>query len=79
MANSTKKYKYKAFISYSHRDEKFVKWLHRSLEKYKIPKELRETHKDLPKKLYPIFRDREELPTSSNLSKNITEALRDSK
>ena len=74
-----KEYKYKAFISYSHKDAKIAKWLHRSLEKYKIPKELRETYKNLPDKLYPIFRDREELPTSFNLSQNIIEALRDSK
>ena len=74
-----KNYKYKAFISYSHQDEKFGKWLHKALEKYKIPKELRKDYLDLPEKLYPIFRDREELPTSSDLSKNITEALEDSK
>jgi len=74
-----KEYKYKAFISYSHQNEKFGKWLHKSLEKYKIPKELRKEYADLPDKLYPIFRDREELPTSSDLSRNITEALKNSK
>ena len=30
--------RYKAFISYSHSDEKWAKWLHRRLEAYKAPK-----------------------------------------
>lgn len=79
MKESNNAYKYKAFISYSHQNEKFGKWLHKSLEKYKIPKELRKVYPELPDKLYPIFRDREELPTSSDLSKNILQALEDSK
>ena len=33
-------YKYKAFICYSHKDEKLGKWLHRGIERYKIPKGL---------------------------------------
>ena len=47
-------YKYRAFISYSHQNEKFGKWLHKSLEKYKIPKELRKEYSDLPDKLYDV-------------------------
>ncbi len=74
-----KDFKYNAFISYSHQDEKFGKWLHKSLEGYKIPKELYIKYSDLPKKLYPIFRDREELPTSSSLSQNINEAIKASR
>ncbi len=38
----TKTYKYKAFISYSHKDIKFARWLQKSIENYKIPKSLRE-------------------------------------
>jgi len=56
----TKKH-YKAFISYSHEDEEFGSWLHKQLERYKIPKRLREDYPHLPKTLYPIFRDRYEL------------------
>ena len=70
---------YKAFISYSHKDEKFGKWLHKALEKYKIPKELRKDHPHLPKSLFPIFRDREELSTSSDLGTEILKALHHSK
>ena len=72
-------HKYFAFISYSHKDEKWGKWLHRSLESYKIPGKLRRERKDLPKKIFPVFRDREELPVSSELSENINYALTNSK
>ena len=70
--------KYKAFISYSHKDEKFAKWLHKKLESYKIPKELHTLHPSLPKNISPIFRDIEELSASSDLPKEILEALGDS-
>ena len=53
-----KEYKYKAFISYSHQNEKFSQWLHRELERYKIPKDLFHEHAHLAHRLYPIFRDR---------------------
>ena len=32
--------KYKAFISSSHKDEKWVKWLHKKLETYEIDKNI---------------------------------------
>ena len=35
-------------------------------------------HGPLPKRLYPIFRDREELPTSAELGNAINQALDDS-
>ena len=38
---------YKAFISYSREDEDFGAWLHKELEKYKIPKNLREDYPNL--------------------------------
>jgi hypothetical protein len=34
---------------------------------------------EVPKRLYPVFRDREELPTSADLSNNIRSALRQSR
>ncbi len=58
---------YKAFISYSHDNEEFGAWLHEQLEKYKIPKKLREDYPHLPKTLYPIFRDKYELNAGDNL------------
>ena len=77
----TKAFKYKAFISYSHQDKKWGDWLHKKLETYKVPKGLigKQTGAGIvPKTLFPIFRDREELPTSHQLGKVIGQALRDS-
>ncbi|MGH6842697.1 MAG: hypothetical protein ACREDV_11505, partial [Methylocella sp.] len=55
--------KYRAFLSYSHRDAAWGKWLHAALENYSIDKDLigRETSAGLiPRTLRPIFRDRED-------------------
>ena len=69
-------YKYRAFISYSHKDKTFAKWLHRKIENYKIPSSLREKYPHLPKDLKrSVFRDEEELPISSVLTNNILYAL----
>ena len=71
-------YKYKAFISYSHADSAWAKWLHRRLETYRTPKRLRgreTTYGSVPARLNPIFRDRDELATSHSLSDTIKTAL----
>src|ERR1700683_2210644 len=70
--------KYRAFISYSHRDKKWGDWLHRSLETYRVPKRIvgqptRDGQR--PRRLFPIFRDREELPASADLGTEVNEAL----
>ena len=52
---------YRAFISYSHADTSWAKWLHRGLEGFRIGKDLagRETATGtIPKALRPVFRDR---------------------
>lgn len=72
-------FKYWAFISYSHQDKAWGDWLHKTLETYRVPRRLvGRASRDgvVPKRLYPIFRDREELPTSSDLGENINQALR---
>ncbi|BAF73050.1 TIR domain-containing protein [Sulfurovum sp. NBC37-1] len=69
---------YKAFIGYSHDDEAFGSWLHKELEKYKIPRKLREDYQTLPKSLYPIFRDRYELNAGDDLGVEILKALENS-
>jgi tetratricopeptide (TPR) repeat protein len=74
-------FKYKAFISYSHRDEKVTSWLHKKLEGYKPPKHLvgQETPAGkVPARLSPVFRDREELHTATNLGAILKQALADS-
>jgi tetratricopeptide (TPR) repeat protein len=73
--------KYRAFISYSHRDSKWADWLHKGLETYRPPKTVIGTHTPrgvVPKRLAPIFRDREELASATDLGTVISEALQQS-
>ncbi len=73
--------RYRAFLSYSHRDEMWATWLHRALEVYRPPKHLVGLvtgRGPVPGRLVPIFRDRDELPSASDLSAIIDEALRQS-
>lgn len=78
-SNEDQDYKYWAFISYSHHDDAWAKWLHKSLETYSVPRGLvgRHTskHGDIPKRVFPVFRDREELPGAADLSAKIKHAL----
>lgn len=68
--------RYRAFISYSHRDRKTAAWLHRALETYRAPKQLRsEGGEALAGGLRPIFRDRDDLSAAADLSGAIREAL----
>lgn len=69
---------YWAFISYSHADASYARALHRRLEAYRLPKSIRLREK-LPPRLFPIFLDREELPSSDTLAENIKTALRQSR
>lgn len=76
-------FKYWAFISYSHSDRKWGNWLHGVLETYKMPKPLVGIETGLgepvPRRLFPVFRDREELSTSSDLGSVISRALHESR
>ena len=67
--------RYQAFISYSHSDEAAAQWLQRALEAYRLPASLRATRPDLPQRLYPIFRDRDELASAHDLSDSIRQAM----
>jgi tetratricopeptide (TPR) repeat protein len=72
---------YKAFISYSHSDERWALWLHRALESYRVPGKLVGTQTprgEVPKQLRPIFRDRDDLSSSSDLSTTVKETLANS-
>ena len=73
--------RYRAFISYSHADEKSARWLMRRLEAYRVPRNLVGTagrDGPIPAKLGQMFRDRDELPSAGDLSSTITAALNDS-
>jgi tetratricopeptide (TPR) repeat protein len=75
---SAERYRYKAFISYSHRDASVAQWLHKALETYRAPKHLigRQTAAGtVLKSLGPLFRDRDELPVAADLTGQINEAL----
>jgi tetratricopeptide (TPR) repeat protein len=70
--------KYRAFISYSHADAASAKWLHRSLEDFRVDHELvgRETAiGPIPNTLKPIFRDRDDFTAGHTLSEQTLAAL----
>ncbi len=70
--------KYRAFLSYSHRDTSWGTWLHAALEAYRIDKDLagRETPAGpVPKTLRPIFRDREDFSAGHSLTEQTLAAL----
>ncbi|MBS0432528.1 MAG: toll/interleukin-1 receptor domain-containing protein, partial [Proteobacteria bacterium] len=72
---------YRAFISYSHRDKAWADWLHKALETYRVPSRLvgkETTHGTIPRRLHPVFRDRDELPSAHDLNGKVNEALRNS-
>jgi hypothetical protein len=70
--------RYWAFISYSERDAKLAQWLHKELETFRIPRALigrRIGDRTIPRRLIPIFRDRDELPSDGDLTGKIRQAL----
>lgn len=70
--------RYRAFLSYSHRDSVVTVRLHRRLETYSVPRDLRGAQEDgrvVPARIHPVFRDRDELATAAQLSRTIEEAL----
>ena len=79
-----REYRYWAFISYSHVDETWANWLHRGIETYKVPRPLVGTAIPnetvvRPRRLFPLFRDRDELASASSLNEQIQDALRQSR
>jgi tetratricopeptide (TPR) repeat protein len=71
-------FKYRAFLSYSHRDKAWGKWLHSALERYRIDPDLvgRNTSAGaVPKTLRPIFRDRDDFSAGHSLTDETSRAL----
>ena len=70
--------RYNAFISYRHSpvDSKIAAEIQRRLERFSVPRSLRK--KTGKQKIGRIFRDKEELPITSDLNDDITEALANS-
>jgi tetratricopeptide (TPR) repeat protein len=70
--------RYWAFLSYSHADRAWARWFHRALEAYAVPRRLvgRPTPTGpTPRRLRPIFRDREDLAANPHLREGIIDAL----
>jgi len=69
---------YRAFISYSHRDKAWGDWLHKALETYRVPRRLvgQQTEAGvIPRRLAPVFRDREELASATDLGRTVNAVL----
>lgn len=69
---------YRAFLSYSHDDRRVAARLHRALETYRLPRRLvgREGASGaVPGRLFPVFRDREELTASAGIGEAVERAL----
>ena len=63
-------FRYKAFISYSHTDEHWARWLQHALESYRVPKVLvgkRTGFGEIPAQLGSVFRDREDLSSATKI------------
>jgi len=70
--------RYFAFLSYSHKDKELADWLHKEIEKFRVPRALvgRLTdHGVIPKRLTPVFRDEQELAAAADLGEEIHAAL----
>ena len=69
---------YSAFISYNHRDRRWAIWLHRALERYRVPKRLQGREAPfgiMGARIPPVFRDRDELAASSDLAQSVRDGL----
>jgi len=77
-------YRYWAFISYSHHDQGWAHWLHKALETYRVPSKLVGSpalggSETIPERIFPVFRDRDELAGGFDLSERIKLALQQSR
>jgi hypothetical protein len=71
-------YRYPAFISYNHRDKTRAVWLRKRIEGYRVPKPLVgqvTRYGPIPRKLPRVFRDRDELAASADLSGAVRKGL----
>ncbi|HYX47478.1 MAG TPA: toll/interleukin-1 receptor domain-containing protein, partial [Sphingomicrobium sp.] len=70
--------RYYAFVSYSHKNKELADWLHRELERFRVPHALagRLTATGVvPRRLTPIFRDQHDLSAADDLAVEIEAAL----
>jgi len=83
-SSSPLKRSYWCFISYKHTDNKvegrqWASWLHQQLETYEVPEDLvgktNQAGEEIPSRIFPVFRDEEELGAGSGLTDRIYHAL----
>lgn len=83
-STGSRDFKYWAFISYRHADNKqegrqWATWLHQQIETYEVPRDLVGTTNErgdvIPDRIFPVFRDEEELPADADLASPIYRAL----
>ena len=70
--------RFRAFVSYAHADARHARTLQTRLEGYRLPRRMTETHDEVATwgdRAGPVFRDREDLPASDDLSRAVREAL----
>ncbi len=70
--------RYYAFLSYSHKDKELADWLHRELEKFRVPHSIAgklTANGVVPRRLTPIFRDQQDLSAGGDLAQEIKAAL----
>ena len=70
--------RYYAFLSYSHQDRELADWLHRELEKFRVPSSIAgklTANGVVPRRLTPIFRDQHDLSAGGDLAEEIKAAL----
>jgi tetratricopeptide (TPR) repeat protein len=70
--------RYYAFLSYSHKDKELADWLHRELERFRVPRSIAGTltaNGVVPRRLSPIFRDEQDLSAGGDLAEEIKAAL----
>ena len=75
-------FRYWAFISYSHADTRWADWLQRSIERYRLPARMvLQSSETVPevRRLFPVFRDRSDLPAAADLDSRLKEALSQSR
>jgi tetratricopeptide (TPR) repeat protein len=73
--------RYRVFLSYSHAETKWATWLMRRLEAYRVPGRLQGRAAPIGTvgpRIAPVFRDRDELPSASDLGETIRTALGES-
>jgi tetratricopeptide (TPR) repeat protein len=70
--------RYYAFLSYSHKDKDLADWLHRELERFRVPSSLAgklTANGVVPRRLTPVFRDEQDLSAGGDLAEEIKAAL----